>query len=311
MRARPLTRLAFALCALVALGGCERPVPPPPPPLSGEPAGPYDLQLRLAPAAPLPAQPTRLQFQLLETASQRPVTDLQVVHERRLHTFIVARDFSSFAHLHQEDTAPLTPEDLAAGRFSFDYTFPKAGRYRVQTEFTHRDRSWLKSFDLDVGEPASSLPQVVDLALTQTVGAYTATLAPGPAPLTAGREAELELSLSRDGAPVTNLQLWLGSEVHAALWRMDLREFAHTHSYTPDMAAMMAQMQGHQMSAAETAAMMLEMSAKPAQLVFPGPTVPMRFAFPSAGTWVMFCQLAPGGEPVVFRFMLNVNPATP
>lgn len=308
---RPLTRLALALGALVALGGCERPVPPPPPPLSGAPAGPYDLQLRLAPAAPLPAQPARLQFQLLETDSARPVTDLQVVHERRLHTFIVARDFSSFAHLHQEDSTPLTPEDLAAGRFSFDYAFPKAGRYRVQTEFTHRDRSWLKSFDLDVGEPASSLPQVIDLARSQTVGAYTATLELGPAPLTAGREAELQLSLSRDGAPVTNLQLWLGSEVHAALWRMDLREFAHTHSYTPEMAAMMSRMQGHQMSAAETAKMMLEMSAKPAQLAFPGPTVPMRFAFPSAGMWVMFCQLAPGGEPVVFRFMLNVDPATP
>jgi hypothetical protein len=74
---------------------------------------------------------------------------------------------------------------------------------------------------------------------------------------------------------------------------------------------MMEQMRGLQMSAAETAAMMLAMSAKPAQLVFPGPSVPLRFTFPSAGMWIMFCQLAPAGEPVVFRFMLNVNPATP
>ena len=308
MRSR-VARLALALGIIATLAGCERPAPPPAAALSGEPAGPYDLQLRLAPTAPLPAQPTRLQFQLLETNSARPVTDLQVVHERRLHTFIVARDFSSFAHLHQEDRAPLSAEDLAAGRFSFDYSFPKAGRYRVQSEFTHRDRSWLKSFDLDVGEPASSLPQVVDLARSQTVGAYTATLSLVPAAPVAGEDVELLLTLNREGQPVTNLQLWLGSEVHAALWRMDLREFAHTHSYTPEMAAMMAQMQGHRMSAAETAAMMLAMSAKPAQLVFPGPTVPLRFTFPSAGIWVVFCQLAPGGEPVVFRFMLNVGAA--
>ena len=294
MRSR-VARLALALGIIATLAGCERPAPPPAAALSGEPAGPYDLQLRLAPTAPLPAQPTRM----------------QVVHERRLHTFIVARDFSSFAHLHQEDRAPLSAEDLAAGRFSFDYSFPKAGRYRVQSEFTHRDRSWLKSFDLDVGEPASSLPQVVDLARSQTVGAYTATLSLVPAAPVAGEDVELLLTLNREGQPVTNLQLWLGSEVHAALWRMDLREFAHTHSYTPEMAAMMAQMQGHRMSAAETAAMMLAMSAKPAQLVFPGPTVPLRFTFPSAGIWVVFCQLAPGGEPVVFRFMLNVGAAPP
>jgi hypothetical protein len=310
MRSR-VARLALALGIIATLAGCERPAPPPAAALSGEPAGPYDLQLRLAPTAPLPAQPTRLQFQLLETNSARPVTDLQVVHERRLHTFIVARDFSSFAHLHQEDRVPLSAEDLAAGRFSFDYSFPKAGRYRVQSEFTHRDRSWLKSFDLDVGEPASSLPQVVDLARSQTVGAYTATLSLDPAAPVAGEDVELLLTLNREGQPVTNLQLWLGSEVHAALWRMDLREFAHTHSYTPEMAAMMAQMQGHRMSATETAAMMLAMSAKPAQLVFPGPTVPLRFTFPSAGIWVVFCQLAPGGEPVVFRFMLNVGAAPP
>ncbi len=311
MKARALARLALALGMSLALSACERPAPPAPPPLSGEPAGPYDLQLRLQPVAPLPAQPARLDFQLLESATARPVTDLQVVHERRLHTFIVARDFSSFAHLHQEDSRPLSAEDLAAGRFSFDYTFPKGGRYRVQTEFTHRNRSWFKSFDIDVGEPPSSLPQVLDLARSQTVGAYTATLAVTPEPLTAGREVALQLNLTRGGEPVQDLQLWLGSEVHAALWRMDLRAFAHTHSDTPEMAAMREQMQGHQMSAAETAAMMLAMSAKPAQRVFPGPSVPMRFNFPSAGTWVMFCQLAPGGEPVVFRFMLNVNPAPP
>jgi hypothetical protein len=301
--------LALALTLLLA--GCERPAPPAPPPLSGEPAGPYDLQLRLQPAAPLPAQPARFEFQLLETDSERPVTDLQVVHERRLHTFIVARDFSSFAHLHQEDSQPLSAEDLAVGRFKFDYTFPKGGRYRVQTEFTHRNRGWLKSFDVDVGEPPSSLPQVIDLARRQTVGAYTATLAATPEPLAAGQEVALQLTLTREGEPVHDLQLWLGSEVHAALWRMDLREFAHTHSDTPEMAAMREGMRGHRMSADETAAMMLAMSAKPAQLVFPGPSVPLRFTFPSAGTWVMFCQLAPGGEPVVFRFMLNVNPATP
>ena len=39
---------------------------------------------------------------------------------------------------------------------------------------------------------------------------------------------------------MTDLALYLGSELHGAVWRDDGRYFGHLHSYTPKMAAVLA-----------------------------------------------------------------------
>jgi hypothetical protein len=120
------------------------------------------------------------------------------------------------------------------------------------------------------------------------------------------------LELARDGAPVTNLELLLGSEVHVALWRVDGEHFGHAHSYTPHMAAMFADMHDRSLDAAtraaRMAAMMVAMIDMPAELVFPGPRIPVRLVFPEPGVYAVFMQCAPGGQPTVFDFMVEVAP---
>ncbi len=306
LRSSHLQRATWAWLWLATLvAGCER---TPDPRRHGEPAGPYDLSLVLGPPAPVAGMDTTLRFELRTRRDQLPVQDLQVVHERRLHTFIVAQDFGSFAHLHQEDSAPLSAADLAAGRFSFVYRFPTAGAYLVQSEFTHRDRGWQQRFELDVAG-APEPPRALDKSRTQQVGAYRATLAVAPDPPRAGQETAMALRLERNGSPVTDLQLLLGSEVHVAVWSLDGRRFAHTHSYTAGMAAMMDKMRSHGGSAAAHLAMMLAESTAPARLEFPGPEVPVRQVFPGSGTYVVFMQVAPGGRPMVLRFVLDVAPS--
>lgn len=289
---------------LLALAGCGDA----PAPLEGRPEGPYRLLLTLDPSPPVPGRDTRFTFQVSRTADRTPVADLQRIHERYLHTFIVARDFSSFAHLHHEDFVPLTAEDLAHGTFRFSYRFPQAGAYRVQSDFTHRDRSWSKQFDVAVGAPGPSPVVALDAAREQGVGDYRARLATSPEVPVAGQEAELVFTLSKNHEPVQNLQLLLGAEVHVAVWRLDGTQFGHTHSYTPQMAAMMAQMAGHTMSPEHSAAMMLKMMSLPATLEYPGPVVPVRHTFPEPGDYVLFAQFAPGGKDTTFRFMLHVAP---
>ena len=257
----------------------------------------------------MPGEATQLAFQVTRTQDGVPVGDLQRVHERYLHTFIVARDFSSFAHIHHEDFATLADADRAAGRFQFDYRFPQAGVYRIVSEFTHRDRSWTKQFDFPVGHPGATPPVEIDPAREQSVGEYRARLAVSPAQPVAGHEAELVFELSRNGQPVRDLQLLLGAETHVAIWKLDGTQFGHTHSYTPRMAEMMARMAGHQMSAEHSAAMMLQMMSLPQELVYPGPRVPARHTFPEAGNYVLFAQFAPGGQPLHFRFLLHVAEA--
>ena len=294
--------LACVLLTCGLMAGCSRQEAS----LEGAPPGPYSLKLALSPAAPMPGENTRLVFQVTRAHDGTPVGDLQRVHERYLHTFIVARDFSSFAHIHHEDFARLGEADLAAGRFQFDYRFPQAGAYRIVSEFTHRDRSWMKQFDLPVGHPGPTPDVQIDPAPEQSVGEFRARLAVSPAQPVAGQEAELVFELSRNGEPVHDLQLLLGAETHVALWRLDGTQFGHTHSYTPRMAAMMARMAGHRMPAEHSAAMMLEMMSLPPELVYPGPRVPVRHTFPEAGNYVLFAQFAPGGQPLHFRFLLRV-----
>ncbi len=306
-RGRTRTRLVPALLcvALVGLAGCDRLVPAP---LEGSPAGPYRLTLTLDPPAPQPGADTLLSFELTQRASGDPVRDLQIVHERALHTFIVARDFSNFAHLHHEDFEPIGEADRETGRMRFAYRFPAAGDYRIVSEFTHRDRSWSKRFDLRVGKVAQQAPLPVNLERTRHVGDYTARLAVSPERPVAGHEAELVLELHRHGQPVTDLALWLGAEAHVAVWRSDGEQFGHTHSYTPDMARMMADMQGHRMDAAQSAAMMLKMMSAPPRLVYPGPVIPVRHVFPTPGVYHVFMQCAPGGTSLVLPFTLEVLP---
>lgn len=306
-RARRGGRPALVLAAALAVVGCSE--HPGPSAREGLPRGPYQLSLSLAPDPPPVGVPVDFTFRLRHTASQTPVSDLQIVHERALHTFVVAEDFSSFAHVHQEDLAPRGAEDVAAGTFRFPYVFPAPGPYRVVSEFTHRDRAWVKTFRISVGGIATTAPMPApDYARQKQIDGITGVLRTSPAQPIAGHETELVLALTRDGTPVGDLALLLGSEVHAALWRRDGQHFGHAHSHTPEMAAMMKDMAEH--PGRHSAAMMIAMMSKPARLVYRGPEIPLRYTFPTPGDYQLFLQCAPGGRPHVFPFTLHVDPWT-
>ncbi len=278
----------------------------------GRPDGPLRLSLETKPLDG--ARRYQLTTRLVNTTDASPVTGLQVLHERVVHNFIVARDFSSFEHIHHEDFAPLTPDDLAQARLTFPYTFPTDGHYRVVSEFTLNDRSHVRHYDLEIGA-AASLPTVKpDLRRQIEFGDYTATLTTTPEAPVAGGETELLIRLDRGGEPVTDLELLLGSEVHLASWRIDGHNFGHAHSYTAHMAEMMDKMHDRRLPPAERArrmtAMMVAMNRMTPELEFPGPEVPLRHVFPEPGTYVLFFHMAPGGEPHYFRFMLETRSPT-
>lgn len=271
------------------------------------------MTLATAPAAPRAGEPTELDWRLTHANDGRPLTGLQIAHERVVHNFIVARDFSAFAHTHHEDFRALTEADLAAARFTLPYTFPHAGHYRVVSDFTHRDRNWVKHFDLLVGPAPASPPPApaADLTRRRTVEDFTATLESSPATPVAGHETELVVNLARNGAPVTDLALHLGSETHVAVWREDGAHFGHTHSYTPRVAAMIAAMHDRALEAETRARTMAEMMVKlacmKAEQAFSGPRVPVHYVFPEPGIYHLFFELAPGGVTRVFHFAIAVE----
>lgn len=298
------TRLVILAATLAACGE------PATAPLEGRPGGPYRMTLDIAPRPPRAGLPATLTTRLRHAGSGDPVTGLQIVHERAVHNFIVARDFSSFAHIHHEDFRPLTPADLASATFRFPYVFSQPGHYRMVSEFTHRDRGWTKHFDIVVGDDPPAPAPRVDLARHKVFGVYTAQLHTSPPAPVAGFETELVLELERDGRPVTDLALLLGSEVHVALWRLDGRHFGHAHSYTPHMAAMMNAMHDREAEpdarARRMSELMVAMIDMPAELVFNGPRIPVHHVFPAPGIYAVFLQCAPGGRAQVFDFQIEV-----
>ena len=296
------------LCGLIGLAGCAQPAAPPS--LHAD-AGPYRVTLEPDPAAPHAGRATHLTFRVTHAGTGQPVSNLQILHERALHTFIVSRDFFSFAHVHHEDYAPLDADALHGARFTFPYTFPAAGRYLVVNEFTHRDRSWTTHLMLDVDgaaqPPNDTRPEPAEVRADKRFGAYRVALRTSPSPPVAGREVELVCRLSAaDGTPVTNLALYLGSEVHMAAWRLDAAHFGHQHAYTSAMARLMASMREHAMPADEMARLMLPLMRGPREQEYFGPEVPLRHVFPAAGMYKVFFEFAPNGDYLVADFLVEV-----
>jgi hypothetical protein len=184
--------------------------------------------------------------------------------------------------------------------------FPAPGAYRIASEFTYKERSWVKQFTLVVpGEIAQGVIEN-DLRREKRFGDYHVSLRTSPDPPVAGYDTELVCSLTHNGIPVTALHLYLGTEVHMAAWRLDGEHFGHQHTYTPEMAAMMALMRDHSSNPDHMAQMMVQLMRGPAKQVYSGPDLPVHHVFPTPGIYKLFFESAPGGKPLVADFMVEV-----
>ena len=147
-----------------------------------------------------------------------PVTAYDVEHEKQLHLIAVRRDFTGFQHVH-----PVLGSD-GTWTTTLDLT---AGQWRVFADFkpTGGDALTLGA-DLAVAgdfRPAAAASTEVR---TAQVDGYTVTLA---GDLEAGEDAELTLSVSRGGKPVTDLEPYLGAYGHLVALRAGDLAYLHVH----------------------------------------------------------------------------------
>ncbi|GAB3201980.1 hypothetical protein GCM10027261_37900 [Geodermatophilus arenarius] len=158
-----------------------------------------------------------LSFRLLGPDGD-PVTAYETVHEQDLHLVVVRRDLTGYQHVHPE----LSPDGTWTTTVALE-----PGAWRVLADATPTDlgRDVVLGADLAVGgawEPAP-LPAP---AATAEVDGYTVTL---DGDLVAGRESEVVLTVSRDGAPVTDLQPHLGARGHLVALRAGDLGYLHVH----------------------------------------------------------------------------------
>ena len=189
----------------------------------------YQLDFRTVPALVRPGQKTTLRFNISHPASGTPVTRFEVVHEKRYHLFVISQDMEFFQHIH--------PEERADGTWTLDVTLPKAGYYKVLSDFLPGGGSSqfiarplvTAGYAGDLAGDGAHL--VPDASPTKTVGDLTATVSYDPPAFAAGLYGHLTFHLTdtATGRPITDLQTYLGAFGHALIMSEDMVDYVHSH----------------------------------------------------------------------------------
>jgi hypothetical protein len=160
-----------------------------------------------------------LRFQILGPDGT-PVTGYQTKHDKDLHLIVVRRDLTGFQHVHPtlaQDGTWGVPVDLSA-----------AGEYRVFADFTPNGHDGGLTLGADLAVPGlyDPRPLPAPAGAAEVIDGYRVTL---DGQLVAGQESELRLSVSKDGAPVTDLQPYLAAYGHLVALRAGDLAYLHLH----------------------------------------------------------------------------------
>jgi hypothetical protein len=226
--------------------------------------GRYRVTVTPAGGAPQPGVATTLTFAIADP-SGAPVTKLEVVHEKLVHLLIVSEDLSWFAHEH--------PERREDGTFELRMTFPAPGHYTLFHDFTPpRVGMQVVPVELTVaGTSPPAVPLVPDDQAEKIVDGFTARLA-STTPLAAGKNLSLVVSLVRDGAPVRDLEPFLGAMGHLIIVSADRARFVHSHPVAASR----------------------------------GPAVSFQCRFPAPGVYKAWAQFQHAGRVLTIPFTLRV-----
>jgi hypothetical protein len=240
----------------------------------------YDVEARTEPAAVRPGRPFRLHLTVREPVSHAVVRDFLTVHDKRYHLFVISQDLEHYAHVH--------PEPQPDGSWALDVTVPRAGYYKLYSDFL----------------PAGGTPQVValplvtsgypgdlaasgatlaaDRVLRKTVGDMRVALAVPAGGFVAGREEWFACHLTDrlTGAPVADIQPYLAAWGHTLVLSADTLSVVHAHpvEFVPEGDA----------------------SARG------GPVITFKALFPKAGRYRLWTQLRRHDAVVTAVFTVDV-----
>jgi hypothetical protein len=199
--------------------------------VAGDPMATADYVLRVTsePRAIKPGQKIRFTFSIVHPLSGERVGEFAEVHDKLFHLFIVSRDMKQWFHEH-----PALGKD---GSFTIEHTIPAAGHYVLFSDFMPVGGSpqliatpfTTAGYD---GDLASSIPQLTpDASFIKTVDGVSVELQVDQSNLISGEETDIPIHFedAATGAPVTNLQRYLGAFGHAMMLSQDMMEHVHAH----------------------------------------------------------------------------------
>ncbi|MFE4513662.1 hypothetical protein ACFRMQ_05575 [Kitasatospora sp. NPDC056783] len=151
-------------------------------------------------------------------ADGKAVTAYEPQHEALLHLIVVRADLSGYRHVH--------PELGADGIWRVATPFDGPAVYHAYADFKAVGADPL-TLGVDLTLPGESAARPLpEPAATAEAGGYTVTLDGG---LVAGEGAPLTFTVTRDGAPVADLQPYLAAYGHLVALRAADLAYLHVH----------------------------------------------------------------------------------
>ena len=201
-----------------------------------------EVSLRLHQAS-FSAGPIELEFEMAREDDGHPVApgDLDLVHERRLHGFLLDEGLGELRHVHPE---------FIDGIWKVRTEVQRSGRYRFYAQGRTMDSSpgagdgeeftAESAMEVGGGLPAAPVPPVLLDQRSGADGGSRITLDRGR--LFAKRLSMIFVRFSRDDGSAPEVQPWLGAMVHAAIvperLGVDGGSLLHAHAHDHQGALM-------------------------------------------------------------------------
>ena len=161
-----------------------------------------------------PGKEALLKFTISELQSKKPISDLEIVHDKIMHVVLVRDDLKHFDHIH--------PEMIGSGIFAVPYKFSSSGLYRIWVDFTIDGMHHIVDFDINVpGDVETEEKNLLD-------GIKVNFLAPNE--IFADKEIELKFEIfDKNNKPIPITEKFLAADAHLISTDESLEEFNHNH----------------------------------------------------------------------------------
>jgi hypothetical protein len=190
----------------------------------------YPVHISTNPKVLKPGQETMLTMSMEDPDTGKPVHEFLEVHEKLYHFFLVSQDLTFFRHVH--------PEKQPNDTFKLPVNFPKAGLYRVLSDFYPKGGTPQLMTGTMLVEGAGfklETPKLEpDLAPKHAAGMKDGKDVPGnldvelstepPQPIV-GEKTLLFFKVK----PATDIELYLGAWAHMLAASSDLIDMIHEH----------------------------------------------------------------------------------
>ncbi|WP_460795908.1 heavy-metal-associated domain-containing protein [Microbacterium sp. GXF0217] len=206
-----------------------------------------------------------LSFRILGSDGE-PVTTYDTAHDKQLHLIVVRSDGTQYRHVHPE-------LDAATGVWSLLWTWDAAGTYRLYTDFASDGTAATLSRTVDVAGTLTPQP-ATEVVRAASVDGFDVAIT---GELVAGSDSDLTVEVTRDGAPVTTLEPYLGAFGHLVALRDGDLAYLHVHAH------------GDEPETGDTA----------------GPTVAFTADVPSAGRYLLYLDFQVDGQVHTAPFVLD------